>query len=147
LALTLNTPDGLNKVNRLAFGVASAPAIFARTLRRELSDLTGVVCFLDDVLVFANSETQLLCREAALLQCLSDLGFALSLEKCLFSVREIRYLGFRTSGEGFSPLPERVEALHSSPAPSNTTELKSCLGRLTFYDQFCKNRAAVAAPL
>jgi len=147
LALTINTPKGLYMVNRLAFGVASAPAIFARTLKAELRDLDGVVCFLDDVFVFAHSEEQLLQREAALLQRFSDLGFALNFAKCLFGMREIRYLGFRISGEGIAPLPERVEALHRAPRPTNQTDLKSFLGHLTFYDRFCPNRAVVAAPL
>ena len=147
MALTINTPNGLYKVNRLPFGVASAPAIFARTLQTELRNLEGIFCFLDDVLVFAHSETQLLQCEAALLQRLSELGFALNFEKCLFGVREIRYLGFLISSRGISPLPERVEALHRAPAPSNATELKSFLGHLTYYDRFCPNRASVAAPL
>ena len=106
-AMTLtNKPNGLYKANRLPFGVASAPAIFARTLQSELRNLEGFVCFLDDVLVFANSKAQLLQREAALLQLLSELGFAPNVEEGLFGVREIRYLGFLISSGGISPFPE-----------------------------------------
>jgi len=115
----------------------------------ELKDLPGVVMFLDDVLVMGSTEAELMKREEALLERLSNLGFALNLanSKSRFGEREIRYLGFRVSGGGISPLPERVEALHNAPPPTNVTELKSFLGHLTFYDRFCKNRASVAAPL
>jgi len=78
---------------------------------------------------------------------LSTLGFALNLSKCRFGERSVRYLGFKLSGEGLSPLPERVEALQSAPAPSNVSELRSFLGHLAFYDRLCGDRASVAAPL
>ena len=145
--MTINTPNGLYKVNRLAFGIASAPAIFARVLNEELKDLPGVVMFLDDVLVMGSTEPELIKREEALLERLSNLGFALNLDKSRFDERVIRYLGFQVSGGCISSLPERVEALHNAPPPTNVTELKSFLGHLTFYDHFCKNSASVAAPL
>jgi len=78
----------------LPFGISSAPAIFSRVLKHELRNLEGVVSFLDDILIFGSSESQLLAREEAALKDLSDLGFALNLEKCKFGLREIRYLGF-----------------------------------------------------
>jgi len=145
--MTINTINGLYKVNRLAFGIASAPAIFTRVLNEELKDLPCVVMFLDDVLVMGSTEAELMKREEALLERLSNLGFALNVAKSRFGEREIRYLGFWVSGGGISPLPERVEALHNAPPPTNVTELKSILGHLTFYDGFCKNGASVAAPL
>ena len=63
MLLTINTHRGLYRVNRLAFGVSSAPAIFARVLSSELKDLPGVIVFLDDILVVASSEAELLARE------------------------------------------------------------------------------------
>jgi len=77
--MTINTLNGLYKVNRLAFGIASAPANFARVLNEELKDLPGVVMFLDDVLVMGSTEADLIKREEALLERLSNLGFALNL--------------------------------------------------------------------
>jgi len=145
--LTLNTMNGLYRVNRLAFGVAPAPAVFARVMKQELKDLEGVVSFLDDILIFGDSEDTLLVREEQVLARLSKLGFALNFDKCKFGLREIRYLGFKITGSGLFPLEDRVNALLKAPPPQDVSELKSFLGHLAFYDRFCQNRASVAAPL
>jgi len=132
MVLTINTINGLYKVNRLPFGIASAPAIFARIMKKELNGLDGVVSFLDDILVFAGSEEELLTREETLLTTLSNLGFALNLQKCKFGLRSIRYLGFKISGSGLAPLPDRVQDLQRADAPTNPQELRSWLGHLAF---------------
>ena len=49
--VTINTHRGLYRYKRLPFGVASAPAVFQRTMDTILQGLDGVVCYIDDVLV------------------------------------------------------------------------------------------------
>lgn len=53
--LTLNTPLGLMKVNRLAYGVNAAPAIFQRLMVSLLAGIEGVACLLDDIAVCGNT--------------------------------------------------------------------------------------------
>ena len=45
------THRGLYAFHRLPFGVASAPAIWQKTMDEILQGVPGVVCFYDDVLV------------------------------------------------------------------------------------------------
>ena len=47
--LTINTHRGLHQFNRLPFGVASAPAIFQRSMETLLRDLPGLFVYLDDI--------------------------------------------------------------------------------------------------
>lgn len=47
--LTLNTHKGLYRYNRLIYGIASAPAIWQRTIESILEDIPGVAIFLDDI--------------------------------------------------------------------------------------------------
>ncbi|XP_029826983.2 uncharacterized protein LOC115312227 [Ixodes scapularis] len=49
--LTINTQLGLFQVNRLPFGIASAPSIFQRTMDQVLQGLPQTTCYLDDILV------------------------------------------------------------------------------------------------
>ena len=43
--LTINTHKGLFRIERLNFGVSSAPAIFQSVMDRVLSGVKNVVCF------------------------------------------------------------------------------------------------------
>eukprot|EP00795_Rhopilema_esculentum_P011239 gene11239-21428_t len=53
--LTINTHKGLFRIERLNFGVASAPAIFQSVMDRVLSGVKNVVCYLDDILITTRS--------------------------------------------------------------------------------------------
>jgi len=49
--VTINTPKGLYQYTRLPFGIASAPAIFQRTMDTLLQGIEGVACYIDDIIV------------------------------------------------------------------------------------------------
>lgn len=47
--LTLSTPKGLYRSSRLMYGIASAPAIWQRSIENILGNIPGVSVFLDDI--------------------------------------------------------------------------------------------------
>ena len=49
--VTVNTHKGLYRYTRLPFRVASAPAIFQRTMDVILQGIPRVICYIDDILV------------------------------------------------------------------------------------------------
>ncbi|XP_052242483.1 uncharacterized protein K02A2.6-like [Dreissena polymorpha] len=49
--LTINTHRGLYRYHRMLYGVASAPAIWQRTIDQVLQGIPGVQCILDDMVV------------------------------------------------------------------------------------------------
>ncbi|XP_061192328.1 uncharacterized protein LOC133200561 [Saccostrea echinata] len=55
--LTINTHRGLYRYNRLLFGVASALAIWQRTIDTILQGLNGVQCILDDMVITEPTNT------------------------------------------------------------------------------------------
>jgi len=52
LLTTFITPFGHYCFNKLPFGISSAPEHFQKRMSRILSGLAGVVCQMDDVLIF-----------------------------------------------------------------------------------------------
>ncbi|KAK3930455.1 hypothetical protein KUF71_005189 [Frankliniella fusca] len=51
----INTHKGLYKITRLIYGVSSAAAIFQSTMDQILTDITGVICYLDNILIKGTS--------------------------------------------------------------------------------------------
>jgi hypothetical protein len=105
-ALTITTQKGLYRMNRLAFGVSTAPAIFQRVVDDLLKDLGHVIVLLDDILLAAPDHASLLTVETEVLQRLSKVGLRLKYSKCAFCKPSVNYLGHEVSAEGLRPLRE-----------------------------------------
>ena len=54
------THDGLLRFTKVPFGLASAPSAFQRMMSQILVGLDGVQCYLDDIIVYADSPYALL---------------------------------------------------------------------------------------
>ena len=53
--LVLNTHKGLHRLNRLAFGIASAPAIWQRAMDQLLHGIPDTHCIVDDILLLEST--------------------------------------------------------------------------------------------
>ncbi|XP_072140440.1 uncharacterized protein [Dermacentor andersoni] len=144
--LTLNTHKGLFVVNRLPFGIASAPGIFQKIMETMLKDLKGVCCYLDDILVTGKTLEDHLANLEALLERLQSRGVRVNKEKCSFFQSELHYLGHKISAEGISPLSDKVDALLQAPEPKSKKQLQSLLGVVNYYSKFVPQLATIAQP-
>ena len=86
--VTVNTHRGLYRYTRLQFGVASAPAIFQRTMEMVLKGLPMVVAYLDDILVSGKTEQEHLTNLAQVLDRLDSAGMKLKRRNVLSIYRE-----------------------------------------------------------
>ena len=145
--VTINTHKGLYRVNRLPFGVASAPSIFQRTMENLLRGIPGVLVYLDDMLVTGVTISEHLRNLGAVLKRLEDAGVKLKRDKCSFLLPAIEYLGHHISAQGIQPTTEKVEAIQKAPEPSDVTQLRSFLGAVNYYQKFLPDLSTVLAPL
>ncbi|XP_064464374.1 uncharacterized protein K02A2.6-like [Ornithodoros turicata] len=112
-----------------------------------LAGLEGVGAYLDDILISGSTLDEHNKRLRSVLKRLTDAGLKVRLEKCLFRVQELEYLGYHISAAGIRPTQVKVKAILQAPNPRNKKELQSFLGLLSFYNRFLKDRASVAEPL
>lgn len=91
--LTLNTPKGLFICNRLMFGVASAPAIWQRTIESILNGISDISVFLDDIKIASVNTEKHLEVVNRVLQRLSKHNVRINMEKCEFFKSSISYCG------------------------------------------------------
>lgn len=84
-----------------------------------LCGMPGVVCYMDDVVVHAENETQLEQRLRQVFQRFKDRGLTLNRDKCFFGLKQIEMLGHVISAEGIKPDPKKIEAVCNAPRPEN----------------------------
>ena len=145
--LVVNTHKGLYRVNRLPYGVASAPAIFQQTMDQLLPKLPGIVCFIDDILITGRTEKEHLSNLEAVLETLHKHGLRLKLRKCEFFKDSVEYLGQIVSKEGIHPSKKKIEAILNVQPPSDVSELRSFLGMVNHYGKFIQFLSDLSAPL
>ena len=109
LLTTFITPLGRYCFNKLPFGIASAPEHFQKVMNKVLSGLDGIVCQMDDTLVFGKSQEEHDKRLLTTLSRIQSAGLTLNKEKCLFSKRTITFLGHVIDSSGVSPDPEKIQ--------------------------------------
>ena len=144
---TINTHQGLYRFNRLPFGVASAPAIFQRTMDTILQGIPHVLCYIDDLLITGETEEEHLRNLEEVLKRLQDHGIVLKKSKCFFLQDSVEYLGHIIDAEGLHTSPKKVEAVLQAPKPTNQHQLRSFLGLLQYYGKFLHNLSTLLSPL
>eukprot|EP00731_Ephydatia_muelleri_P000002 Em0001g2a len=87
------TPFGRFCFQRLPFGITSAPVIFQKRMSEILLGLDGVVCMMDDVLIFGPNQEIHDMRLKAVLQRVKSAGVTLNRDKCVFSQSSVKFLG------------------------------------------------------
>jgi len=85
LLTTFITPFGRYRFNRLPFGITSASEHFQRCMSEVLQGLDGLVCLIDDILIYGKTLAEHDKRLTAVLLKIAEAGITLNEEKCEFS--------------------------------------------------------------
>ena len=132
---TFITPFGRFCFNKLPFGISSAPEHFQRRMSSILQGMDGVVCQMDDILVFGRTTTEHDNRLTAVLTRIQAAGVTLNREKCSFGQSKLKFLGHIIDKNGVSADPEKVTAITQMKAPSSVSELRRFPSPTTGYAQ------------
>ena len=144
---TFITPFGRFCFNRLPFGITSAPEYFQKQMSDVIAGLEGVVCLIDDLLVYGRTQEEHDQRLVAVLDRIKCAGATLNAEKCEFSKSSIKFLGQIVNGDGIKPDPEKVKAITEMKEPTSVTEVRRFLGMANQLSKFTPNLAEKTKPL
>jgi hypothetical protein len=144
------TNSGTYEFTRCPFGLKNAPGIFQAVMREILQDyIDEGICevFIDDIIIFGDSEAQFEYNVSRVLQRLLDRNVKLNGKKCTFGVSTIKYVGYICDAKGYRIDPERYEALKNVKIPDTPTQLRKFLGLANTFRSTIRNYATLASPL
>ena len=144
------TSLGLYEPLVMTFGPCNAPATFQTFMNNIFEDLidTGqVVIYLDDILVFTHTTTQLDKLTHQVLERLERYDLFLKPEKCFFDHTSIEYLGVIITEGQVKMDPAKIDGITNWPTPKTLKNVQAFLGFCNFYCRFIKDFSAVAHPL
>ena len=108
-----------------------------------LLGISGVLCYMDDILVSRKDEKSHLKSMEEVFRRLEKHGLRLKPEKCEYLLSSVEYLGHQISKDRICALPSKVAAIDKAPAPTNVQGLRLFLGLLNYYGKFMPNLATV----
>ena len=133
----------------MPFGLCNAPPTFQRLMLNCLGELNLTYCliYLDDVIIFSQTEEEHLERMRVVFDHLREHGLKLKPSKCDMFKTEINYLAHHVSKKGVLPSKKNLEAIAECPSPDTYTKVKSFVGLVGHYRHFIKGFANIVAPL
>jgi len=112
-----------------------------------LESLPGVLCHLDDILVYGANVEEHDLQLKSVLEKIRSAGLTLNPSKCEFMKTSINFLGHVIIDEGISADPQKLSALKQMPPPTNITELRRFMGVVNQLGKFSPTIAELSAPL
>ena len=133
----------------MPFGLTNAPAACMDLMHRVFQPYLDqfVIVFVDDILIYSQSEWENEYHSRIILQLLRDHQLYANFSKCEFLFTEVRFLGHVVSALGVSVDPEKVEAMMSWERPKSVFEIRSFLGSPGYYKRFIEDFSRLAAPM
>ena len=147
LLTTFITPFGRYCFHKLPFGITSAPELFQRRMNSMLCGLPGVLCLMDDVLVFGKSQAEHDTHLEAVLKRMESAGVTLNPNKCEFSQSELKFLGHIINNQGVKVDPEKTKAILDMQPPNSVSEMRRFIGMANQLSKFIPCSAELMKPL
>ena len=133
---TFITPFGRYHFTKMPFGISSAPEHFQKRMSAILSGLEGVLCLMDDILVFGTDEGEHHRRLTRVLRRIHSAGVTLNPAKCEFQKKKLKFLGHLIDEHGIRADPDKVSAIVIMQPPTNVPEMRRFMGMVNQLGKF-----------
>jgi len=144
------TNRGLFEPLMMFFGMTNNLATFQTMMNDIFRTLIAegvMVVYLDDILIFTETEEEHEQAVRRVLEVLAEHKLFLRPEKCEFHWKWIEYLGLVISENKVKMDPVKVTGVCDWPTPENRTDVQAFIGFVNFYRRFIQDFSTIARPL
>ena len=131
-----STPEGSLEPMIMFFGLTNSPATFQAMMNDLLRDLVmeeKVAVFIDDVMVAMETEEEHDEIVEEVLKRLEENDLFVKLEKCVWKVKEVGFLGVIIREDRVRMEKEKVQRIIEWPVPRSVKDMQKFLGLANYY--------------
>jgi hypothetical protein len=143
------TKYGLYEYTVMSFGLTNALAFFMNLMNSVFMDYLDkfVVVFIDDILIYSQSEEEHVDHLKMVLQRLQQHQLYAKLSKFEFWIDEVLFLGHIINKDGLALDPKKVADILNWKASTDVRGIKSFIGMAGYYRQFIEGFSKIARPM
>ena len=133
----------------MPFGLVNAPATFQAMMNKILREFLdhGVVVYLDDILIYSDSEEDHIELVRKVLAKLKEHQLAVSVTKSVFHVKSVEFLGYIVATDGVTMSERKVDSIKKWKALRSVKEVQIFIGFANFYRRFIKGFSDICTPI
>jgi hypothetical protein len=133
----------------MPFGLTNTPATFQDMTNHIFRDMLdqGVIAYIDDVLIYAETEEEHDELVKEVLKRLEENGLVISPEKCVWAKNKVEFLGYIISEDGIEMAKDKVQTVLVWEPPKSLKETQAFLGFANLYRRFIKDFSKICRPL
>ena len=147
LLTTFNSSFGRYHFLCLPFGLVCSQDIFQKKMDQFLEECPGCIGIADDITVHGCTEAEQDTHLQNLMWVAYKYGVVFNPQKMHVKAPAINFFGCLYDANGVHPDPEKVDAVHAVPAPTNVTELQEFLSMVTYFSPFIHGLSTLTASL
>ena len=120
LKTAFSTKTGQYCFTRMPFGIAAASTTFQKLMTDVLKEMLWkeALVYLDDILIFSETEAQHFERLERLFSRIQTVGLRINPEKCRFFHKELKFLCHIVNRDGIKTDPEKVKTIQNFERPN-----------------------------
>ena len=124
---TFLLPFGRFRYNVAPQGANASSDVFLKATDAAVADLLWLLKMVDDILIWAETKSQLFERIRIFLKRCETANLKMSRKKFKIG-QDIKFVGYRVTQNGIRPDHDKIAGIAKFKTPTNVTELKSFLG-------------------
>ena len=129
------------------YSLTVMPTEFQKVMDNLLARFREVFVFIDDILIVTKgTKSDHLTKVREVFNVLDLANLQIKAEKCIMAQNQIEWLGFKLTSSGVSPVNTKVQGITDRLRPTNSKELRSCLGAVNQLNKIIPELAVECFP-
>lgn len=144
----MTTQTGQNDFLSMPPELSSSPGGFLRyVMARVCEGLERVRLLIDDVIVYSRDGAERVRDLERFFERMVKFNLKLAPKKTNLGAKVATFLGHQVTAEGVWPNPEKAKPMRQLPMPICVSQLRSLVGRVSYYRKFLNNMSAKIPPI